>query len=195
MKQRLLGVPLCVVVSTVALSAPRPKDRAVAPIYFPTRVGAKWVYQNGQWEGARVVTTVDHQPEQTVVTTADVTAKGELVPYEMVAVSAKGLYWIENLKFGVKPDSPACLLSLPHRPGEGWTESFRGYSLTACESEEVDVPAGRFRAIRVEENIDCGQGRWRKNAYWYAEGVGLVKEQNDEVLRPTVLKSFDPGKK
>jgi len=176
------------------VAAPRLPDHPSAPpLYYPTRVGAKWVYQNGLAEYAQVVAKVEREDKMLTVTTAILNAQGEPRPNEKVAVSPDGLFIVENLRQGIKPKSPACLLSLKHRPGDEWTDSLYGYVHTASEPEWIDVPAGRFKAIRVEQSVDI-EGQRGKNTYWFAEGVGLVKCEQFWMLRPTVLKSFDPGK-
>jgi hypothetical protein len=177
-----------------AVAAPRLPDHPSAPaLYFPTHVGAKWIYQNGLAEYAKVIIKVERDDKMLIVTTAIVNDRGERTEYEKMAVSTEGLFFVENLRHGLKPKSPASLLSLKHRPGEEWTDSLHGYAHKASEPEWIDVPAGRFKAIRVEQSVDS-DGQRGKNTFWYAEGVGLVKVEQFYVLRPTVLKSFDPGK-
>jgi hypothetical protein len=192
---RLIG-PLFAItfVLPAAVAAPRLPDHQSAPgLYFPTRVGAKWVYQNGLAEYAEVVTEVEREEKTLIVTTAIVDNQGDPRSNVKVAVSTDGLFLVDNPRLGEKPKSPACLLSLKHRPGDEWTDSLYGYAHTASEPEWIDVPAGRFKAIRVEQKVIHSVQR-RKNTYWYAEGVGLVKWESSSILRPTVLKSFDPGK-
>jgi len=58
--------------------------------------------------------------------------------------------------------------------------------------EEVEVPAGRFRAVRVEWDRDHPRSPDFRTTIWYAPGVGEVKVALDG--KPwTVLKAFSPG--
>ena len=66
--------------------------------------------------------------------------------------------------------------------------------------EEVEVPAGKFTAIRVESEVSVGSPipllRF-KLTEWYAPGVGLVKMigRYDNSVATRVLKSFTPDGK
>jgi hypothetical protein len=44
--------------------------------------------------------------------------------------------------------------------------------------EEVIVPAGRFKALRVETTVTTREGLSTQTIYWYAPGVGLVKQEH-----------------
>jgi hypothetical protein len=61
--------------------------------------------------------------------------------------------------------------------------------------EEVEVPAGKFKALRVEAEQELGANVF-KSTLWYAPGVGLVKSvtNTNGTERVQVLKSFTPGK-
>ncbi len=64
------------------------------------------------------------------------------------------------------------------------------------KEEEVDVPAGKFLALRVE--FECESGDFtQKDSLWYSRGVGLIKivstvGKGREMT--TELKEFTPGK-
>jgi len=55
--------------------------------------------------------------------------------------------------------------------------------------DEVEVPAGKFQAIRVE--LVSGK---TKSLLWFAPNVGLVKMQTEGIDRVHVLKEFKAGK-
>ncbi|HJZ92567.1 MAG TPA: hypothetical protein VKE40_16950 [Gemmataceae bacterium] len=58
--------------------------------------------------------------------------------------------------------------------------------------EWVTVPAGRFRAARVDSVFTCN-GEIKRGSHWYAPGVGLVKK--DDGRSVIVLCSFTRGQK
>ena len=62
--------------------------------------------------------------------------------------------------------------------------------------ERVEVPAGRFEAIRVEVEWPFGGGTMRR-VTWYAPGVGPVRRtlQASGAEMVEVLKAFQPGRK
>jgi hypothetical protein len=69
-------------------------------------------------------------------------------------------------------------------------------SFTAGGSEEVEVPAGKYKAVRVDADGTIA-GTRTGVTYWFAPDIGVVKMRysiagSDSVLE---LKSFTPGKK
>ena len=62
----------------------------------------------------------------------------------------------------------------------------------AAVDEEVEVPAGKFKAIRVERSTD----QKHFETVWYAAGTGVVKwvRGTGESEIVVVLKSFTQGK-
>lgn len=78
------------------------------------------------------------------------------------------------------PDGPSLtILKLPPVAGEAWPG--RPYTGGDQETvlpqgwEDVTVPAGTFRAWRVDQKRDYAQGGSDTLNYWYAPGVGTVK--------------------
>ena len=99
---------------------------------------------------------------------------------------------------------PETAITRPSKPGEKWDyqpkpknggqAAKRTY--TSVAEEEVEVPAGKYKAIRIDETWDDGRGLMR-SSQWHAPGVGLVKQSTFKGSTETgvyVLKSFKPGK-
>ena len=84
-------------------------------------------------------------------------------------------------------EKPVPLLKMPAKVGTKW-ESDSGQH-TVTKEEEVEVPAGKFPAIRVE--LVSGAS---KTLLWFAPNVGLVKMQSEGSERMLVLKEFKVGK-
>jgi hypothetical protein len=173
--------------------------------YFPVRVGDKRVLEfdtpKGKREFAEVVTAVTEQGRGFLVTTRLEFQTGTSSEYQF-EVSDRGVTKV--VADGVPLRTPVCHLRLPLKPGETWDtdDQFVGQVLycratfTAEAEEEVEVPAGRFRAVRVR--VASGQGLG-ETTHWYARGVGVVKSVSEKSGRDvedrvTVLKSFTPGK-
>jgi hypothetical protein len=186
-------------------SAAAPASKAPAgPDYYPTRVGTKWVFdQNGRevtWE----VTAAETKGEETLVTISESVAGGEPETIAKASVTAKGVY---NVQVGPFKIDPACELRFPVKAGDSWAVDIpsqggglRGTTgtVTVGEVEEVEVAAGKFRAVRVETVMTAVDGKPlaepRRATRWYAAGVGLVKTTaGKDVVR--TLKAFTPGKK
>ena len=116
-----------------------------------------------------------------------------------VAVSEQGLFEMENC--GEKYSPPLCLLKLPSQPGDKWTTHpmFMHVKIdlvnTFMGSEEIEVPAGKFTALRVDSEFTDG-GKTLRITNWFAPGIGPIKTtmKGPDVDVVVVLKSFAPGK-
>ena len=98
-------------------------------------------------------------------------------------------------------DPPVPLLRGPRAGKAEWTDegapNLRRPRTTyvATEPGTVDVPAGRFQAVKVVQTGDPQDGT---KTWWYAPGVGLLKREHGvgEAAQVAItLKSFTPGKK
>jgi hypothetical protein len=196
----------CVLLVSVAAagSAPRLKD-GPGGTYFPTTVGDRWVfetrYATTSAEYAEVVTAVERKGGATVVTVGR-EADGKVGPdLSQVRITDKGLYRSSYL--GTVYDAPYCILKLPLKPGEAWTSEVSSggqvtstFKYQAVREEEVEVPAGKFRAFRIDVDIDS-RGQSNRSVIWYDARVGIVKLEHGpgEPESVRVLKSFKPGGK
>ena len=198
--------------STTAAPVPvhlMPKE---PPLYFPTRVGAKWVYQYGE-EGRHgvfgeilltlSVTAVERTDRGVFVTVTRHEPNGESFLDQKVLVTREGLEYVAGDQG--EPVSPRCVLKIPCVVGEKWksdrsTEDFvRKWEYTALGTEEVKVPAGKFTAVGVRTRCVSGRrGDWpligSSADDWYAPGVGVVRVQYNPCFTPSslLLKSFTP---
>ncbi|VTR94628.1 Uncharacterized protein OS=Pirellula staleyi (strain ATCC 27377 / DSM 6068 / ICPB 4128) GN=Psta_2333 PE=4 SV=1 [Gemmata massiliana] len=181
----LLAVVI-LVAATQAAPVPKHLMPKNEPLYFPTTVGTKWVYDhNGQAEITNEITAVEEKGGGKLVT-----VNGNSARPTRWHVSRAGVYIVSMGDEECKPAIP--MLQLPHAPGATWTtESMHGSKLKGLFAshgpELVEVGAGKFQAIRVEVE-------WvgnNKVTFWYAPDVGVVKAAGG--LRKE-LKSFKPGK-
>jgi hypothetical protein len=184
-------------VVTAAEMAPPPR---LVP-YFPTKAGAKWVYADGGTEDRVVLLSdVESKGGATVLTLVTREPGDKTAPHEKLRISEKGVFQTEAL--GKAVDPPRCVLKLPVTKGQKWEESSKEDGLeikttyTAFGPEDVEVPAGKFKAIRVElETVFTSPNGTKSVGHrlteWYAPGVGCIKQVGGEAV--TVLKSFTPG--
>ncbi|AWM37875.1 hypothetical protein C1280_13285 [Gemmata obscuriglobus] len=189
MEALMRHVPLIVLgLALPTTAAPVPKDAGKNLIYFPTVVGAKWVYEDERGgEEAVEVSAVEKDGDELVVSRKGV--DGTSTRYTQMIVSTKGLRQPKDA-FNDKPE-PVWVLKCGLRAGESW-ETPSG-KRTLHEAEEVKVPAGTFKALRVV--VESGTETLTS---WYAPGVGEVKRTQKRCGTVTVirsLKSFTPGKK
>jgi hypothetical protein len=176
-----------------------PKD---PPLYHPVQKGTRWVYEGGLHEGTFVISAAekDEKDKTTVVTIAQVQPGGKEEPYQKLAVSRRGVLWLANPS---PLDTPVWLIKNPVKAGEAWDFQTSGPAVVEGKGtrrvvgvETVEVPAGKFTAVRVEEDftgIFNGKpiDRFRQTV-WFAPGVGIVQSDFEGIK--TVLKSFTPGK-
>jgi hypothetical protein len=181
--------------ATRALAAPA--DAAEPAIYYPTKVGAKWVYDDDGHTYTLVVTKVEARRGAKLVTVGLVNDTGRTQHSQTMEVSRRGLHEVSN--FNRRCDPPQPLLLLPHTPGATWEAplyldgGFRGTAeRRARPVEDTVVLAGTFRALRVD-TLSTFPGGTQMLSHWYAPGVGLVKVKY-RFGSSRELTSFTPGK-
>jgi hypothetical protein len=195
-----LAVSLC---PALAESAPRPKGDDKPVLYLSATVGDKRVLESSQngkaSEITEWVTAVETKGGMTVVSFSREEGGPPLYQY---GASADGMFRVSSA--GLVYDPPYRLLKLPPKEGETWeAESLatpgipaRKFKYTTGKEEEVEVPAGKFKAIRVEMENEIN-GAVLQTTYWHAPRAGMVKIVSYEKRgdRVQVLKSFTPGKR
>jgi hypothetical protein len=189
-----VGIVLVAAEAPAAPVAPPPREAAH---YFPTTVGAKWVYRwkAGREEGEEALTVIAVRPwrDATLVAVHKCVAEDVkvLVPLQVFEVSDRGLF----ARDGRNPDQRdrRCLLKLPPCPGQSWGGVIlegTAENMTAHGPEQVEVPAGVFDCLRVEyrDRRDPAADK----TWWYARGLGQVKMTSRDFQ--VVLLSFTPGR-
>jgi hypothetical protein len=187
---------LVLLAASAAVAAPVPKVEKPDDLYFPVQVGAKWVMdaklKSNQPGWTDTVTKVEEKDGKFTVTVEreEGKRKSEIV-YE---VSKDGLY--RKTTRGKAEAEPVLLLKLPHKEGATWTADGAGglptkVTYTVGKVEEVEVLAGKYKAIRLDAETKAGE-LTRKHTQWYAPGIGVIKT---ETPGGTIeLKEFTPGK-
>jgi hypothetical protein len=191
------------------LAAPAVKGKAV--FYHPTRVGDTRVYETtsaatGTGDHTEAVTKVEVRDGMFVVTVNRTTGvKGGVDA--VFEVSERG---VTRTSSGPRSSpTPVPLIRLPAKEGATWSYTLEPppgvaapaagipkATYTVGREEDVEVPAGRFRAIRVEMETALDGERRAAATQWHAPGVGVVKSVTKlgPNERTMVLKSFTPGK-
>jgi hypothetical protein len=181
-----------------SLSAPVPKLKPPVP-YFPVAKGTKWVLE--KTIGGTVIEVAEEMLE---VTETDAGYAVSVTSSELRKSGPAKVSHAEYLVSGTtvmrtRGEDRWTLLDLGVKAGEGWKGVERQHfgskgtvTYTVGAEEEVEVPAGRFKAVPVSEQRGLKE---TKSIRWYAPGVGVVKVENDVLLKWTAeLKSFTPGK-
>src|SRR6266851_326240 len=141
----------------VVILAPASGGAGKTPLYYPTKLGAKWVYDLNGKEETETITAVEKKEGAFLITVHKVDEFGREEDVEM-KLAADGLFILTGL---AKIHPPSHVLKLPHKAGATW-ETYTGAwplwtsEFTAHGPERIEVPAGKFDAIRVEAT-DAGK--------------------------------------
>jgi len=163
----------------------RPKEPKTTADYFPLRVGDSWTYRNTE-EGGYTWKVLSEEPQEGGPVRYVVEVRSGVV---IQNVFSKAGGWVlfhaesypehEGLKATYEP--PKQYLPSPLVAGQKWewsgkdpaqVERHEAYRVVGLEN--ITVPAGKFRAMKVISEISSGATPMTKT-YWYADGVGLVK--------------------
>ncbi|HVK17088.1 MAG TPA: hypothetical protein VM533_09065 [Fimbriiglobus sp.] len=192
MPRSIAILPILALLLAFAPAAPVPKVSKDAMYYFPTQVGTKLVYwvELTKTEVTELVEDAEVKDGEVIVTIRRSPETSALLKQEKLSVSAKGIMRLEESGQPVRP--PVWLLKLPHEPGAKWDDDARNKSTyTVGAVEEVEVPAGKFKAIPVTRHWSM-LNTPVQTTDWYAPGVGLVKRVlrgGDREVTQLVLKS------
>ena len=127
----------------------------------------------------------------------------------------KGVYLMKQKFFVLNPnkaelqlvetrvDPPQLMIEFPLKEGKSWTKSTQQGNVTRTAvflvrgEEEVETPAGKFKALKIEVHGGTndplgGKGEQFSAFQWYAKDVGLVKEITnvEKGTSTTVLKEY-----
>ena len=199
---------LSVLIPALSLAAPVPKAKE-AELYFPTQEGTKRVMQMKEGinttETTETVTKVEQKDGVYRVSLGREVGGRPAGTAQIFEVSAKGVFRLTS--GGVETKTPYMVLKLGVKEGESWTSELdipgRGgldgttgkTKHTLGQEEEIEVPAGKYKALRVESESD-NNGTTSKSTIWIAPGVGIVKIESERGGSKMVqeMKSFTLGK-
>ncbi len=180
-----------------AAAAPVPKDKT--PVYYAaTKVGTKRVYGNADGKPTSVWATikVEENPKGgLLVTEASADWGREPRPHRVLLVTEELVAILDGPRVGKPYDPPWVFVRPKAKAGDNWEFNLPlpvgilrptqfpppDYAYTARGGERIEVPAGTFDAVRVEESYLSpmpGAKRGTRTA-WYAPGVGIIKSVVD----------------
>jgi hypothetical protein len=132
---------------------------------------------------------------------ATITSKaGENGTSEEASADSKGVY--RHVVAGTKLETPVTILKYPYKAGDKWTEKRKvgeenlELSFEAHKAEEVKVAAGKYTAYLIAAEVEMKGGKLVAKT-WYANGVGIVKQEFDYAGTKVSmeLKKFTKAKK
>jgi hypothetical protein len=173
----------------VTMGAIAQKSQAPVPDYFPLRVGDSWTYRNtsGDTQFNIKVISEEKQADGTIRYLVE-----KLAGAKVQTLFSKTNDWVlmhserypEHEGLEIKYDSARQYLKNPLVAGAQWGWQGKDYTQSDVEEdnqvvdlEDVAVPAGKFRAMKVVTKVASPAPLTRTS--WYADGVGLVKSTTD----------------
>ena len=196
----------------VAPGAVAQQATAPAPDYFPLRVGDSWTYRstNGDTQYSLRVLSEEKQADRTIRYEVE-----KLAGAKILASFSKADGWVlmhserypEHEGLEAKYEPARQYLKNPLRAGSQWGWKGEDYTKTEIEEmnqvvgpEDVTVPAGKFRAMKVVSTVGGAAAPLTRTS-WYADGVGLVKSMTESgqikygwELADYSFKKKNPGK-
>ena len=202
-----LRLLFCLTIALTTATVSSAQDKMRETPYLPLQVGNSWTYKIG--DKSFILKVAEHEKvggvlcarvEMRLVGSAGAAAKVQT--FEHLAIAEDGIY--RHSIGGTQLDKPVCILKLPPKKGDSWTidakgpgESLKG-TVKAGEEAEVKVPAGTYKKVATStcDDLDAN-GLKCAFTYYFAEGVGVIKQQITIGAEKTVLEleKFEPGKK
>lgn len=196
-------VPAVFVAVGLLAAAPVPKAKKADP--FPYATGTKWDYtHDGDAKNVWVEEVVECDDKDGVVTfKVEITPNRGAKRWEKYRLKAGELHLIATQNGDYDP--PMLIGKVGMKAGDEWETSY-GYSLggatatvdtklTVGKAEEITTPFGKLTATPVVRTIKGQRGN-ADTTFWFADGVGMVRQTSPGVAEPLQdLKAFTPGKK
>lgn len=162
--------------------------------YYPLKVGTKWHYSLDAGNSQKVQLTSQIGGTEKIggkdLARLEVFANGQKLPAtEHLESTHEGVFRVRMNNLEVSP--PICLIKYPLKTGQTWgAETTAGgqkmkVDCSEGKAEEVQVPAGKYRAIPCTIVVTAGEAKFT-NIFWFAEDVGIVK-QKSEIGPQTVI--------
>ncbi len=160
------------------------KDPGGADNYYPLEVGNKWTFNVAV--AGNSVTAISSIVKIEMINgksmaRLEAAIKDKVVANEHLRQTEEGIFRHRNN--GQDIDPSICLLKYPVKAGAKWQGEFKvgnDDGKYSCESSEesIEVPAGKFKAIRVNIRLES-KGQNVNTAYWFVKDIGFVKQTVD----------------
>lgn len=182
-----IALALCLVAAN-ATAEKKPKP----PVgdFFPLRVGDSWNYRNTSGDSQYSVKVLNEEKREDGSSRYEVEL---LAGVQVHKFFSKPNGWVllhserypEHEGLEAKYEPPKQYLQNPLVSKFKWEWKGKDYTNTDVTEnsevigfENVSVPAGKFRAMKIVSKVTGGAAVMTKT-YWYADGVGLVKTTTD----------------
>lgn len=184
-------------------TAEKPFKATKASDYYPLKVGNKWYYR-GELNGAQQINLVNRVAKietidnEKLARIENCLPNGAVTSSEHLSADDRGIY--RHRFNGAEIMPPLCLLKFPVKVGESWEVKPKTAGMemrVTCRvgREKVEVPAGKYTAIKVHIETEIADMKI-STTYWFAAGVGIVKQVANLAGNHIAieLEKFEPGK-
>jgi hypothetical protein len=155
--------------------------------FYPLRPGDSWTYRHSEGNPITIkVLRAEKQADGTVQYVVELTAGNLLNQFYS---KTDGWVLLHRTSYpqdetGMKIDysPPKQYLKNPLTVGAKWTWAGKDGASESNEvvgQEWVEVPAGRFRAMKVLSKVSQPEGGTLDRTSWFVDGVGLVKSMTE----------------
>ena len=170
----------------LATNAAAQKAKKPAADYFPLRVEDSWTYRNTADDSQYTlkVLSEEKQEDGSIRYMVELRAGVQVQKFFSKPAGSVLLHmerFPEHEGLEMKYDPPRQYLQNPLVAGFKWQWSGKDYTnMDFAEEnrvvgfENVTVPAGKFRAMKIVSQV-TGAAHPMTKTYWYADGVGMVK--------------------
>jgi hypothetical protein len=168
----------------LAKAAPvRPDPNLISkePTYFPLDVGNEWHFKATLGNNSSTVISRIANIERVgdlSLNRLEASTNGKVILNEHLSQTKEGIF--RHRSNGEEISPPICLLKYPVKSGSRWRGEFTAgtdagkYAAEATE-EEVGVPAGKFKAVKVVLTAEIKSVNIN-TSYWFVKDLGIVKE-------------------
>jgi len=166
------------------------------------RAGSKWSYELDQGGKKLKLSNQIAKVEEIdgkSLALLETTMNGEVAATEHLAATDKGIF--RHRVNGIVLSPPVCFLKYPLKKNETWetASTIANEQLKikgkVIDTEEVTVPAGTYKAFRVEIETSAA-GISSTTTFWLAPDVGVVKQSTENAGKTLTaeLEKFEAGK-
>lgn len=184
-----------------AADTPAPEAKVEDSLYYPLKVGTTWEYKlttKGKTQTATVKVAKHEKVGNTMCALLETSVDGNVSATEHVSASKDGVF--RNTFGGQEITPPVCFLKLPVKKGESWKVDSKigaqsGKATFVSGEDEVTVPAGKYKAVTAKAEDFEAAGVKVPITYWFAPGVGIVKQVvkiNDQEILIELVKFTKP---
>jgi hypothetical protein len=188
---RLTAGAVAVLAGGIVLAQPpKGKEAAKEPAkaglsadgYYPLRDKMKWTYKMQDTVIDVAVAKVGEKfsPDFPDAVQVDTLVGGKVVASEVYGFKADGVYRLKVKEDKVDP--PVKVLQVPVKKDAAWdvnskvgTQTVKGTFKVKAEAEDVDTPAGKFKAVLVEGADMDVAGTKTTVKTWFVKDKGVVK--------------------